>query len=73
MLDDNQSWRSAKLSGEVTSYLDSNRDLLQKVAGQLAKNRLVEAYRSVKTFVSGCPKNNPPITSPVRDTTGTAR
>jgi hypothetical protein len=49
-LEENQGWRAAKLSGEVTTYLDSNRDLLQKVAGQLAKNRLVEAYKSVKGF-----------------------
>jgi hypothetical protein len=50
MLAENQAWRAAKLSSEVTTYLDSNRDLLQKVAGQLAKNRLVEAYKSVKGF-----------------------
>jgi tetratricopeptide (TPR) repeat protein len=50
MLEENSGWRAAKLSGEVTSYLDQNRGTLQQVAGQLAKNRLVEAYRSVKGF-----------------------
>ncbi len=49
-LEDNSGWRSSKLSGEVTTYLDVNKDVLQKVAGQLAKNRLVEAYKSIKGF-----------------------
>jgi hypothetical protein len=50
LIDDNQAWRSAKLSADVDTFLDGNRAVLQKVAGTLAKNRLVEAYKNVKTF-----------------------
>jgi len=50
MLEDNSAWRAARLSGEVTTYLDSNRGVLQQVAGQLAKIGLVNAYKSIKGF-----------------------
>jgi hypothetical protein len=45
-----QSWRAAKLSNELISYLDQNRATLEQVAGQTAKNRLLEAFRSIKGF-----------------------
>jgi len=48
VLDDNQAWRAAKLSGEVTTYLDSNRDTMQKIAGRSRERQ--EAYQSVKGF-----------------------
>jgi hypothetical protein len=50
MLEDNSAWRAARLSNELTTYLDSNRGTLQQVAGALAKNRLVEAYKQIKFF-----------------------
>ncbi len=50
LIEDNQSWRAAKLSNELVPYLDQNRALLEKVAGQFAKNRLSEAFRNVKSF-----------------------
>ncbi len=45
-----QSWRAARLSPELVTYLDSNRGTLEKVAGQTAKSRLGEAYRTIKGF-----------------------
>ena len=42
------------------------------VAGADALERIRSA-RSVNTPGSGCPKNKPPITSPDREITGTAR
>lgn len=45
-----QPWRAAKLSGELISYLDQNRGTLEQVAGQTAKNRVQEAYRTIKGF-----------------------
>jgi hypothetical protein len=49
-LDENQSWKAAKLSPEVVPYLDQNRGLLEQIAGNFAKSRLQEAYRTVKGF-----------------------
>lgn len=49
-IEDNQGWRAAKLSSELVTYLDQNRGTLQKVAGQLARKRLSEAYGNVKTY-----------------------
>jgi tetratricopeptide (TPR) repeat protein len=49
-IDGVQSWKSAKLSAELISYLDQNRSTLEQVAGQTAKNRIQEAYRSIKGF-----------------------
>jgi tetratricopeptide (TPR) repeat protein len=46
----NQAWRSAKLSSELTTYLDQNKGTLEQVAGNFAKSRLLEAYRTVKGF-----------------------
>ncbi|MFO0598999.1 MAG: tetratricopeptide repeat protein [Myxococcaceae bacterium] len=50
MLENNQSWKAAKMSGEVTTYLDQNRATAEQVAGQIAKGRLTEAYRTIKGF-----------------------
>ena len=50
LIEDNQSWRAAKLSNELVTYLDQNRGLLEQVAGQFAKNRLSEAFRNVKGY-----------------------
>ena len=49
-IDSIQSWKASKLAPEVISYLDQNRGTLVQVAGQFAKNRLLEAYRNVKGF-----------------------
>ncbi len=49
-IDNNQSWKAAKLSGELITYLDQNRGTLEQVAGSFAKSRLLEAYRTVKGF-----------------------
>jgi len=38
------------MSGEVTTYLDQNRATAEQVAGQIAKGRLTEAYRTIKGF-----------------------
>ncbi|MBK7858780.1 MAG: tetratricopeptide repeat protein [Archangiaceae bacterium] len=50
LLEENSGWRAARLSAEVTTYLDSNRGTLQQVAGTLAKNRLIEAYKQIRFF-----------------------
>ncbi|MBS1152072.1 MAG: hypothetical protein H6Q89_3770 [Myxococcaceae bacterium] len=50
LIEDNQGWRAAKLSNELVTYLDQNRATLEQIAGQLAKNRLSEAYRNVKGY-----------------------
>ncbi|MBX7096331.1 MAG: tetratricopeptide repeat protein [Myxococcaceae bacterium] len=50
VIDDKQGWRAVKLVPEVVGYLDQTRGLLEQVAGQFAKNRLVEALRNVKGF-----------------------
>jgi len=49
-INQNQAWKAAKLSAELTTYLDQNRGTLESVAGTFAKNRLTEAYRTVKGF-----------------------
>ncbi len=49
-IDSRQAWKSARLSPELITYLDTNRGTLEKVAGQTAKSRLNEAYRTVKGF-----------------------
>lgn len=49
-IDGNQSWRAAKMSSELVTYLDQNRGTLEQVAGQIAKSRLTEAYRTIKGF-----------------------
>jgi tetratricopeptide (TPR) repeat protein len=43
-------WGAAKLSDELITYLDQNRGTLEQVAGRTARNRLVEAYRTIKAF-----------------------
>ncbi len=50
LLEENQSWRAAKLSQDVVTNLDGNRDILEKTAGQLAKIRLKEALNNIQTF-----------------------
>ncbi len=47
---DNQSWRAAKLSPELVSYLDQNKGTLEQVAGNFARSRLQEAFRTMKGF-----------------------
>lgn len=49
-IDANQSWRAAKMSAELITYLDQNRGTLEQVAGQISKARLTEAYRTIKGF-----------------------
>lgn len=49
-IDANQAWKAAKLSSELTTYLDQNKGTLEQVAGTFAKARLLEAYRTVKGF-----------------------
>ncbi len=49
-LDANQSWRAAKLSADAITWLDQNRGTLEQVAGKTARNRLLEAYRTIKGF-----------------------
>jgi tetratricopeptide (TPR) repeat protein len=46
----NQGWKGSKLGPDLITYLDQNRSTLTQIAGQFAKNRLVEAYRSIKNF-----------------------
>ena len=46
----NQAWKGSKLGPDLITYLDQNRNTLTQVAGQFAKNRMVEAYRSIKNF-----------------------
>ncbi len=50
VVESQQGWKAAKLAPELIALLDSNRDVLTKVAGQLAKSRLGEASRTVKYF-----------------------
>lgn len=49
-IDENQGWKSAKMSSDIIPYLDQNRGLLEQIAGNFAKSRLQEAYRTVKGF-----------------------
>jgi len=46
----NQSWRAAKMGNDLVTYLDQNRGTLEQAAGQTAKGRLTEAYRTIKGF-----------------------
>lgn len=50
VIDNNQAWVAAKMSGELVSALDQNRATLEEVAGTFAKRRLAEAFRTVKGF-----------------------
>ncbi|PZR17348.1 MAG: hypothetical protein DI536_03220 [Archangium gephyra] len=50
IIDANQGWKAARMSGELITYLDTNRGLLEQIAGSTAKARLTEAYRTVKGF-----------------------
>ncbi|MBL9039553.1 MAG: tetratricopeptide repeat protein [Archangium sp.] len=49
-INDNQSWKSAKLSPELVTYLDQNRSILEQLAGRLTKDRILSAYRTIKGF-----------------------
>jgi tetratricopeptide (TPR) repeat protein len=49
-IDANQSWRAAKMANDLITYLDQNRGTLEQAAGQTAKGRLTEAYRTIKGF-----------------------
>ena len=46
----NQTWVSSHLTSELTTALDQNRASLETKAGNLAKARLVSAYRTIKGF-----------------------
>ncbi len=50
VIEANQSWRAAKMSGDLVTYLDQNKGTLEQAAGSIAKARLTEAYRTVKGF-----------------------
>jgi tetratricopeptide (TPR) repeat protein len=50
VIDGIQSWKAAKLTNELVSYLDQNRGTLEQVAGSTAKARIQEAFRTVKGF-----------------------
>ncbi|MGQ0505314.1 MAG: tetratricopeptide repeat protein, partial [Myxococcaceae bacterium] len=45
-------WQGAKMREALTNELDQNRATLTQVAGQLAKNRLVEAHRNIRTYAN---------------------
>jgi hypothetical protein len=49
-IDDNQAWKSAKMSGDLVVYLDQNKGLLEQIAGKFARSRIEEAFRTVKGF-----------------------
>jgi len=49
-LNANASWKSAKLSSAVSTYLDSNRSVLTRVAGKVGKLLVAKAYRDIKGF-----------------------
>jgi tetratricopeptide (TPR) repeat protein len=46
----NSLWMGSKLGPDLTNTLEQNRATLTQVAGQLARNRLEEAARNIKTF-----------------------
>ncbi|HEY0882373.1 MAG TPA: tetratricopeptide repeat protein, partial [Archangium sp.] len=50
VIEANQSWRASKLSSELVTYLDANRGILEQSAGTTAKQRLTDAYRTIKGF-----------------------
>jgi tetratricopeptide (TPR) repeat protein len=50
ILNANEAWRPAKIAPAMTTYLDSNRATLTKVAGQNVKNLLGQAYYGIKGF-----------------------
>jgi hypothetical protein len=49
-IDTIQSWKAAKLSQELISYLDQNRATLDQVAGQESRKQIQSAYKSIKGF-----------------------
>jgi hypothetical protein len=50
VINENQQWRAVKLSDELTKFLDQNKAVIEKAAGTTARNRLVDASRTVKGF-----------------------
>jgi hypothetical protein len=50
LIEQNQSWKAARLASELTTYLDQNKGTLEQVAGTVSRARLVEAYRTIKGF-----------------------
>jgi TolA-binding protein len=46
----NQKWRGGRMADAVRASLDANREVLEKVAGTLTRERLAEAHRNIKTF-----------------------
>ncbi len=49
-ISENKAWQGSKMGPELNNYLDQNKNTLTQVAGQFAKNRLLEAYRNIKGF-----------------------
>jgi hypothetical protein len=47
---ENGHWRGGKIQADLNSALDQNKNTLIQVGGQLAKNRLQEAARNIKSF-----------------------
>jgi tetratricopeptide (TPR) repeat protein len=48
VLNTNEAWKPAKIAAGMTTFLDSNRATLTKVAGQTVKNLLAQAYHTIK-------------------------
>jgi len=46
----NQGWKVAKLSDDLITFLDENRANIEKLAGRIARQRLVEAYQNIKFY-----------------------
>lgn len=49
-LTENSAWQGTKIGSEMVTYLDQNKASLTRIAGLLSKNRLLEAYRNIKSF-----------------------
>jgi hypothetical protein len=47
---ESQSWRAAKLSDELTKFLDENSAVIEKAAGTTARNRLMDAQKTIRGF-----------------------
>ena len=47
LIDANQSWKAANMSADLITWLDGNKATLEKTAGTLAKNRVLDAYNIV--------------------------
>ncbi len=50
VLTGNPAWQGSKMGGDISTYLDQNRNTLTQVAGQVARNRLQEAAGNIRTY-----------------------